>query len=99
MFKDDWIPIKEISDDSQIWSGTKVRVFGVNNYEKEFYDYIVSNIYDNNEYFQLTCLSRGEAGNIICVLQKEPRSNYVLGKELKRMMDYNEHSVFVNFYS
>lgn len=99
MFKDDWIPIREVSDDNQIWSGTIVRVVGVNNYETEFYDYIVSNIYDNNKYLQLTCLSRGEAGNIICVLQKEPGTNYALGKELKRMLDDNESSVFVSFYS
>lgn len=97
MLKNDWIPVREISDETQIWSGTIVRVFGVNNSEKEFYDYIVSFIYDNNDYLQLTCLSQGEGGNIICVLQTEPSSNYSLGRELKRMMDDGTDSVFVNF--
>ncbi|KGR85311.1 hypothetical protein [Lysinibacillus odysseyi] len=97
MLKSDWIPVREISDETQIWSGTIVRVFGVNNSEKEFYDYIVSFIYDNNDYLQLTCLSQGEGGNIICVLQTEPSSNYSLGRELKRMMDDGTDSVFVNF--
>lgn len=97
MLKNDWIPVREISEETQIWSGTIVRVFGVNNSEKEFYDYIVSFIYDNNDYLQLTCLSQGEGGNIICVLQTEPSSNYSLGRELKRMMDDGTDSVFVNF--
>jgi len=44
--KNNWIPISEISDDTQIWSGTIVRVFGVNNCKEDFYDYIVSFIYD-----------------------------------------------------
>lgn len=97
MLKSDWISIREISDDTQIWSGTMVRVFGVNNCEEEFYDYIVSYIYDNTDYLQLICLSKGEGGNIICVLQTEPNSNYSLGKELKRMIDNGKDPVFVNF--
>ncbi len=96
-----WIPIKKIPDDTKIWSGTIVRVFGVSlnkdNYEENFYDYIVSFIYDNTNYLQLTCLAKGEGGNIICVLQTEPNSNYSLGKELKRMMDDGTNSCFVKF--
>ncbi|WP_136479696.1 hypothetical protein EPD62_002215 [Acetivibrio thermocellus] len=97
MSKNNWIPISEISDDTQIWSGTIVRVFGVNNCKEDFYDYIVSFIYDNTDYLQLTCLTQGEGGNILCVLKTEPNSNYSLGRELKRMMDDGTNSVFVNF--
>jgi len=62
-----------------------------------FYDYIVSFIYDNNDFLQLTCLAQGEGGNIICILQREPNTNYSLGIELKRMMDDGTNLVFVNF--
>lgn len=97
MDKDRWLPIKEISDDTPIWSGTIVRVYGVNNNEEHYYDYIVSFIYDNVDYLQLTCLTQGEGGNVICVLQTEPNTNYSLGKELKRMMDDDANLVFINF--
>ncbi|WP_322536081.1 hypothetical protein [Bacillus altitudinis] len=96
-----WITVQEVEDDTQIWAGTVVRVFteelNKDNLEGNFYDYIVSFIYDNNEYLQLTCLTQGEGGNIVCVLQTEPNSNYSLGKELKRMMDDGTNSVFVKF--
>lgn len=101
MLKSDWISVKEIADDTRIWSGTIVRVFrevlNKDKYEDSFYDYIVSFIYDNTDYLQLTCLAQGEGGNIVCVLQIEPNSNYSLGRELKRMMDDGKDSVFVNF--
>jgi len=71
----------------------------VNNCKEDFYDYIVSFIYDNTDYLQLTCLTQGEGGNILCVLKTEPNSNYSLGRELKRMMDDGTNSVFVNFCS
>lgn len=71
--------------------------FGVDNCEAEFYDYIVSFIFDDNDYLQLTCLAKGEGGNIICVLQTEPGANYSHGKELKRMMDDGKNAVFLNF--
>lgn len=79
MMNNDWISVLEIEDDTQIWTGTVVRVFteelNKDNLEGNFYDYIVSFIYDNNEYLQLTCLTQGEGGNIVCVLQTEPDSN------------------------
>ena len=101
MMNNGWITVQEVEDDTQIWAGTVVRVFteelNKDNLEGNFYDYIVSFIYDNNEYLQLTCLTQGEGGNIVCVLQTEPNSNYSLGKELKRMMDDGTNSVFVKF--
>ncbi|MEH7726480.1 hypothetical protein V7448_10480, partial [Bacillus altitudinis] len=76
MMNNDWISVQEVEDDTQIWAGTVVRVFkeelNKDNLEGNFYDYIVSFIYDNNEYLQLTCLTQGEGGNIVCVLQTEP---------------------------
>lgn len=97
MLNSDWIPIRKISDETQIWAGTVVRVFGMNTNKEEFYDYIVSYIFDNTDYLQLTCLAKGEGGNIISVLQTEPNSNYSLGRELKRMMDDGENPSFVHF--
>ncbi|MGE6630409.1 hypothetical protein [Bacillus sp. NPDC077027] len=101
MIKNDWISVSEVKDDTQIWAGTIVRVFreelNKDNSEDNFYDYIVSFIYDNTEYLQLTCLTQGEGGNIVCVLQTEPGSNYSLGRELKRMMDDGKESVFMKF--
>jgi hypothetical protein len=97
MPKGDWIPIREVSDDTKIWSGNIVRVYRVNNCKEQFYDYIVSSIYDNSDYLQLTCLAQGEVGNIVCVLETKANTNYSLGKELKRMMDDGTNSVFVNF--
>ncbi|ABV64058.1 hypothetical protein [Bacillus pumilus] len=101
MIKNDWISVQEVEDDTRIWAGTIVRVFkeelNKDNIQDNFYDYIVSFIYDNNEYLQLTCLTQGEGGNIVSVLQTEPDSNYSLGKELKRMMDDGKNSVFVKF--
>ncbi|MGG3129934.1 hypothetical protein ABEO94_05925 [Bacillus pumilus] len=101
MIGNDWISVREIEDDTRIWAGTIIRVFkeeiNKDNIEDNFYDYIVSFIYDNNEYLQLTCLTQGEGGNIVCILQTEPNSNYSLGNELKRMMDDGSNSVFVKF--
>ena len=86
-----WIPISQLSDDAKIWSGIIVKLYNVglnvSDKSKDYYEYLISEIYGNNEYLQLTCLSQGEAGNIICVLKKDLPNYYALGKELKRMMD------------
>ncbi|GIO56844.1 MULTISPECIES: hypothetical protein [Paenibacillus] len=82
-----WIPLINISNDEKIWVGTKIRLFnaGLNVTDKEYdyYDYLVSYIYDNNDLLQLTNLSQGEAGNILCVIPKEKPYHYSLGKSLK----------------
>ena len=86
-----YIPISQLNDDTKIWSGIIVRLYNiglnVSNKSKDYYEYLISEIYGNNEYLQLTCLSQGEAGNIICILKKDLPNHYALGKELKRMMD------------
>ncbi|MGM1047780.1 hypothetical protein SAMN05661091_2930 [Paenibacillus uliginis N3/975] len=91
METDVWIPLINIEDDRKIWVGTKVRLYnvGLNVKDKslDYYDYLVSNIYDNNDYLQLTNLSKGEAGNIICVIKKDSLHHYALGKSLKEMME------------
>ncbi|MDQ0360768.1 hypothetical protein [Breznakia pachnodae] len=96
--KENWIPIKDISDDMIIWSGSKVRLFNVfeeSKKEDTYLEYLVCYIYGNNDYLQLTCLSQGEAGNIICVIKKDKPNHYSTGKELKRMMDIDNSYVLV----
>ncbi|MFC4776104.1 hypothetical protein ACFO9Q_04905 [Paenibacillus sp. GCM10023252] len=91
MIENGWIFLEELDDNYKIWAGTRVRLFGVGLNVKEksedYYEYLVSYIYDNNEYLQLTNLSRGEAGNIICVISKDIPNHYSLGKNLKKMLD------------
>ncbi|WP_397538169.1 hypothetical protein [Rummeliibacillus pycnus] len=87
---DKWIPLANINDKSKIWAGTRVRLYNVGlNVEDrndDYYEYLVSYIYDNAEFLQLTNLSPEEAGNIICILQKDLPNHYALGKTLKKMI-------------
>ncbi|WP_221637611.1 hypothetical protein [Listeria booriae] len=96
MNNEKWFSLKEIDYSFQIWSGAVVRVYEGSEYEENYLDYIVSFIYDNIDYLQLTCLSKGEEGNIVCVLKKVVGEHYVLGEELKKMMDYENQVVLVN---
>ena len=86
----EWIPVPKISDEKIIWAGMKVRLYGVGlNVEDktdDYLEYIVSFIYGNDEFMQLTCLSQGEAGNILCVIKKDSPNHFARGKQLKRMM-------------
>lgn len=99
MEKSEWIPLKAISDDCKIWAGTRVRLHnvGLNVVDKnnDYYEYLVSFIYGNAVYLQLTNLSQGEAGNIICVIEKDLPNHYSLGKTLKHMM--GQENTFVLF--
>ncbi|MCL2023089.1 MAG: hypothetical protein FWG82_01820 [Oscillospiraceae bacterium] len=85
-----WLPLSELKDDEKIGTGRKIRLYNVGlNVESkadDYFEYMVSFIYENNQHLQLTCLSQGEAGNIICVLEKDLPNHYAFGKELKRMM-------------
>ena len=95
-----YTPISQLNDNAKIWSGTIVRLYNiglnVSDNSKDYYEYLISEIYGNNEYLQLTCLSQGEAGNIICVLKKDLPNHYALGKELKRMMDIENTFIDLN---
>jgi len=86
----EWLPLANLNDDTKIWAGTKVRIYNVglnvSNKSDDYYDYLVSFIYGNNDFLQLTCLSQGEAGNIICVIKKDSPNHFATGKELKRMI-------------
>ncbi|MEH7348718.1 hypothetical protein [Gottfriedia acidiceleris] len=99
MGKSNWIPMEKINDVDKIWAGTKVRLYnvGLNVKDKkdDYYDYLVSYIYENDEYLQLTNISQGKAGYFICVLQKELPNHYALGKTLKNMMGIED--TFVRF--
>ncbi|MDQ0876091.1 hypothetical protein QFZ77_004750 [Paenibacillus sp. V4I3] len=85
-----YVPLINISNDEKIWAGTKVRLFnvGLNVADKEhdFYDYLVSYIFDNDDLLQLTNLSQGKAGNILCVIPKDKPNHYSSGKSLKDMV-------------
>lgn len=97
--KEKWISLKDISDDMIIWSGTKVRLYnvfkGCESKRDIYLEYLVCYIYDNNDYLQLTCLSQGEEGNIICVIKKDIPNHYSTGKELRRMMDNDNSYILV----
>ncbi len=94
-----WIPLVNIKDEEEIWVGTRVRMYnvGLNVVDKkdDYYEYLVSYIYDNEAYLQLTNLSQGKAGNIICVIEKDLPNHYALGKTLKHMVRLE--STFVQF--
>jgi len=87
--KEQWVSLNELSDDEQIWAGTVIRLDNVMFTPDDSvlcYDYLVSYINGDSEYLQLTCLTAGEAGNILCVLKKDLPNHYALGAELKRML-------------
>ncbi|HDV8362158.1 MULTISPECIES: hypothetical protein [Bacillus] len=79
------MPLSNVDDDEEIWVGARVRLYNVGmNRENNFYEYIISYIYDNTNYLQLTNLTTGKAGYIICVIEKELPNNYALGRTLKQ---------------
>ncbi|WP_172198718.1 hypothetical protein [Saccharibacillus qingshengii] len=82
-----WVPLEKLQDMDPIWAGTTVRLYGVGLHvtdkSEDYYDYLVSYIYDNNEYLQLTNLSPGKAGNIICVIQMDQPHYYARAGNLK----------------
>lgn len=94
-----WIPLGNIEGDEKIWAGTKVRLYnvGLNGKDKQedYYEYLVSFIHGNDEYLQLTNLSQGEAGNILCVLAKDLPNHYAIGKTLKYMVGVENSFVLV----
>ena len=95
-----WIPLSDIDDETKIWRGTRIRLYNVglnvDDKSKDYYEYLTSFIYDNDEYFQLVCNSGYKAGNIICVLKKDLPNQYVLGKELKRMMGLENTFIYID---
>jgi hypothetical protein len=102
----DWMLIDNIQDDEKIYKGACFRFY---NTEKslaeqcalscgkdDHLDYVVTEIYDNIEYFQLTCLTEGEVGNITCVLKRENGNYFVTGKEIKRILQTDLYKVLIN---
>jgi GrpB-like predicted nucleotidyltransferase (UPF0157 family) len=81
-----WILIDDIKDDEKIHKGACVRFYNTTKGLEEqcclpcgkdgHLDYIVTQVYDNTEYFQLTCLSEGEVGSITCVLLRNQLQDY-----------------------
>ncbi len=86
MIFEEWFDLSDIKDDHLIWSGTLIRVYLDSNPQK-YYDYIISEIFNNQDYFQLTCISSGKAGYILCVLKIESsHQKAATGKELQKML-------------
>ncbi|WP_440118983.1 hypothetical protein [Paenibacillus sp. QZ-Y1] len=60
---DEWILLEQINDEELIWAGTKVRVYGlglnVSDQAEDYNDYLVSYIYDNQEYSAINKPVRG----------------------------------------
>ncbi len=85
-----WIPLSNIRDDEEIWAGARVRLYNVGfnaaDKENDYYEYIISYIYDNNNFLQLTNLTTGKAGYVICVIEKDMPNNFASGKTLKHRL-------------
>ncbi|RDU38650.1 hypothetical protein DRW41_03555 [Neobacillus piezotolerans] len=94
------IPLATINDEYKVWAGTRVRLYnvGLNIEEKkdDYYEYLVSFIYGNENFLQLTNLSLGEAGNILCVLEKDFPNQYALDKNLKYMMGLENTFILID---
>lgn len=102
----DWTLIDNLQDDNKIYTGVCIRFY---NTPKSFaercslpcgkdncIEYIMTEVYGNSEYFQLICLTGGEAGNISCVLRKENGNHFVTGKEIKRMLQTDLYKILIN---
>jgi len=96
-----WKLIDELKDNDKIYKGTLIRFYDKEKAISEGVrlpiqpiDYIISPVYANNDYFQLTCLSKGEEGNITCVLKAQ--DSYILGIEIKRMLLSDYYRVLIN---
>ncbi len=101
-----WMLIDNIQDDEKIYKGACIRFYNTAKSLEEqcalpcgrddFLDYIVTEIYDNRKYFQFTCLTEGEVGNITCVLRRENGNRFIIGKEIKRMLQSNLYKIFIH---
>jgi hypothetical protein len=100
-----WMLIENIKDNDKIFKGACIRFYNTAKSitehralpcgEDDPIDYIISAIYNNSEYYQLTCLTQGEGGNITCVLKRENGSYFVTGKEIKRMLQTDLYKVLI----
>lgn len=101
-----WMLIEHLKDDDKIYIGACIRFYntakGITEQcvlpcgEDNPLDYIISAIYDNSEYYQLTCLTQGEGGNITCVLKRENGNYFVTGREIKRMLQTELYRVLIH---
>ncbi|QGG58600.1 hypothetical protein GE073_04915 [Paenibacillus sp. B01] len=93
------MPLKELEDNQIIWAGTRVRLYGIGlnvvHKSDDFNEYLVSYIYDNDDNLQLTNLSQGEAGNIICIIKKDKPNHYSKASALKLVMHLEQTYVML----
>lgn len=82
-----WMPLAQLEDTQIVWAGARVRLYDVGlnvaSRAEDYYEYLVSYLYGNEAFLQLTNLSDGEAGNVLCVVEKDAPHHYCLGKSLK----------------
>lgn len=95
-----WISINEIADGQKVCAGMIVRLYNVGlnvpNRTEDYYDYLISYVFANDQYLQLVNLSLGEAGNILCILEKELPHYHALGKTLKHMVGVEDTYLLVD---
>lgn len=104
--KMNWILVENLQDDEMVYKGSCVRFYNTAKSLAEqcalpcgkdgYLDYAISEVYDNREFYQLTCLTEGEIGNITCVLKRENGNHFVTGKEVKRMLQNDLYKVLIN---
>lgn len=95
MENETWIPIAKVKDEEEIYLGTVVRIYDILD-SSIYYDYIVSSIFGNDHYLQLTCFTQGEGGNIGCIIRLQEGKAQSSGKELKKVLDSGDQNVFVS---
>ena len=95
-----WTTIDKLKDSDKIASGCILRFYNkeeaiahLSSLPTEPMDYLIHEVYSNNDIFQVTCLTPGEEGNILSVLNRT--GNYTTGKELKRMFQSNLYEVLL----
>ena len=98
--------IDNLQDNDHIFTGACIRFYNTAKCFEEqcalpcgiddSLDYIITQVYGNSEYFQLTCLTKGEVGNITSVIKREDGKNYVTGKEIKRILQSDLYKVLIN---
>lgn len=94
-----WISLDSLENSStlKVFAGTVIRVYSKLLFSEDgYYDYLLSFISENSEYLQMTCLAKGEEGNIVSILKIEDGTRYTTIREVKRLCGGYE-KVYINF--
>jgi len=100
---ENWKAIEDVRDDDKIYRGAIIRFYNTDKALEEYAalpvepcDYVISEMHNDDEHFQLTCLSPGKEGLIDGTLKMQ-ESYVVFGAELKRMLVSDLYKVMINF--